>query len=190
MTRIHHIGYWVEDLEEAVARSIRNLGVGPFLVHEHITFDSFDYADGITIEPRGVPSAPFDHTAAFTAWGPIVLELGQVHTIDPGLAEAYQVAPGAMSHVSWVVDDLETEAARLTALGCAPINTARTGPIHVSWHRGGPLFPHPIELHEANFAILGMHDRLTALAADWDGVTEPMRPMRPPAPVEATDYGE
>ena len=58
---------------------------------------------------------------------------------------------------------------------------ARTGPIHVSWHTGGPLFPHPIELHEANVAINGMHDRLAGLAADWDGVTDPIRPMRPPA---------
>lgn len=178
MTALHHVGYWVDDLGTAVHRAIRDLGIGPFLVHEHITFDAFDYGPGVADEPGTVR---FDHSAAFAAWGPVVVELGQVHDIDPGLARAYGVVPGAVSHVSWVVDDLAAEVERLTALGCALVNTARTGPIHVSWHTGGPLFPHPIEVHEANPAILGMHARLAALADGWDG-TDPMRPMRPPAP--------
>lgn len=176
MTVLHHVGYYVDDLEEAVAQAVRDLGIGPFLVHEHVTFDEFRCAPGVAEREPVV----FDHTAAFAAWGPVVLELGQVHDIDPGLAAAYGVAPGAMSHVSWVVDDLEAETARLTAVGCSPINTARSGPINVSWHTGGPLFPHPIEVHEANPAILGMYPRLAALAQDWDGTTAPMRPMRPP----------
>ncbi len=176
MTRLHHLGYYVDDLEEAVHRSVRDLGIGPFLRHEHITFDEFTCADGVaSAEP-----VVFDHSAAVAAWGPLVLEVAQVHEIDDGLARAYRVAPGVVSHVSWVVDDLAAERARLIELGCEPINTARTGPIHVSWHSGGPLFPHPIEVHESNPAIEGMHPRLAALAADWDGVTDPLRPMRPP----------
>jgi catechol 2,3-dioxygenase-like lactoylglutathione lyase family enzyme len=181
MTALHHIGYYVDDLEEAVHRAIRDLGIGPFLRHEHITFDEFACADGIA----GADAVTFDHSAAFAAWGPLVLELAQVHDIDDGLAAAYGVAPGAMSHVSWIVDDLAAERDRLVGLGCAPINTARTGPIHVSWHSGGPLFPHPIEVHESNFAIDGMHARLAGLAADWDGVTDPIRPMRPPVGQQA-----
>ncbi len=175
MTTLHHIGYWVNDLEAAVARAVRDLGVGPFLVHEHITFDSWETGPAVAADPGPVE---FDHSAAFAAWGPVVIELGQVHAIDPRLAQAYGVRDGAVSHVSWVVDDLEAEAERLTALGCEPVNTASTGPIHVSWHTGGPLFPHPIELHEANPAILGMHPRLSGLAEGWDG-SDPMRPMRP-----------
>ena len=180
MTTLHHIGYYVDDLEEAVHRAIRDLGIGPFLLHEHISFDDFTCADGIA-DPGGSTPVTFDHSAAFAAWGPLVLELAQVHDIDDGLARAYGVAPGAMSHVSWIVDDLAAERDRLVALGCAPINTARTGPIHVSWHSGGPLFPHPIEVHERNGAIEGMHARLAGLADGWDGVADPIRPMRPPA---------
>jgi hypothetical protein len=63
-----------------------------------------------------------------------------------------------------VVPDLEQESARLAGLGCALINTARSGPITVAWHDGGPLFPHPIELHQRNGVIDGMHGRLCALA--------------------------
>ena len=84
----------------------------------------------------------------------------RAYGIAPG---AYRVAPGAVSHVSWVVPDLEQECARLAQLGCRLINTARSGPILVAWHHGGPLFPHPIELHQHNDVIAGMHDRLAAL---------------------------
>jgi len=98
-----------------------------------------------------------------------VLELGQVHAADERLLAAYRVAPGAISHVSWVVPDLERESARLARLGCRLINTARTGPISVAWHDGGPLFPHPIELHQHNEIIAGMHGRLAALREDSRG---------------------
>ena len=47
--------------------------------------------------------------------------------------------------------------------GCRQINTARSGPISVAWHDGGPLFPHPIEVHQRGDVITGMHDRLAAL---------------------------
>ena len=94
-----------------------------------------------------------------------MVELDQVHAIDDRLAAAYGVVPGAVSHVSWVVPDIERESARLAGLGCALISTARSGPITVAWHDGGPLFPHPIELHQRNDVIDGMHGRLCALAA-------------------------
>ena len=41
MTGFHHLGYWVDDLDEAVDRAVRTLGVGPFLVHRHVAFDAF-----------------------------------------------------------------------------------------------------------------------------------------------------
>jgi len=161
MTVLHHIGYWVDDLATAQARWRRDLGVGPFDVIEHVPLQDFV----LTVDGRQYRDVVFDHGAAFAAWGPVVLELGQVHAIDPRLAAAYDVTPGAISHVSWVVPDLEQESARLTSLGCGVINTARSGPISVAWHHGGPLFPHPIELHQHNDVIAGMHGRLTALRA-------------------------
>jgi 2-keto-4-pentenoate hydratase/2-oxohepta-3-ene-1,7-dioic acid hydratase in catechol pathway len=42
---------------------------------------------------------------------------------------------------------------------------SRSGVISVAWHDGGPLFPHPIELHQHNDVIAGMHERLVALRA-------------------------
>jgi catechol 2,3-dioxygenase-like lactoylglutathione lyase family enzyme len=177
MTQLHHIGYWVDDLDAAMERASRTLGVGPFLVHPHVAFDSFTLADGTAVTDPGY----FDHSAAFTAWGPVVLELGVVHAVHPDLEAAYGIRVGEVGHVSWVVDDLEAESRRLAGLGCEPIHEAEVGggAVHVAWHRGGPLFPHPIEVHRAGPAILGMQPRLAALAADWDG-TVLARPMSAP----------
>ena len=174
MHPIHHVGYWVDDLDEAVDRAARTLGVGPFLVHRNIRFQSFTLADGTEI----TDPAWFDHTAAFASWGPIVLEFGVVHTADPWIVDAYGMSTGSVGHVSWVVDDLEAESARLESLGCALIHTSSLGAVNVAWHDGGEMFPHPIEVHRAGPPILGMHGRLTALAEDWDG-SDPLRPMAP-----------
>jgi catechol 2,3-dioxygenase-like lactoylglutathione lyase family enzyme len=159
MPVIHHVGYWVDDLGAAQERWRRDLGVGPFQVIEHVPFDSFV----LTADGQEHCDVVFDHSAAFAAWGPIVVELGQVHAADHRIAAAYRIAPGAVSHVSWVVPDAAQESARLTRLGCRLINTARTGPVSVAWHDGGPLFPHPIEVHQHSDVIAGMHGRLAAL---------------------------
>ena len=165
MTALHHIGYWADDLDSAQRQWQNDLGVGPFHVIEHVTFESFV----LTVGGDEYDDVVFDHAAAFAAWGLVVVELGQVLAIDDRLAAAYKITPGAISHVSWVVPDLESESARLAKLGCGLINTARSGPISVAWHDGGPLFPHPIELHEQNDVICGMHDRLLALRSAGDG---------------------
>ena len=162
---MHHVGYWVPDLAAAAERAARTLGVGPFLVHRHVTFDRFELADGTPISDP----AYLDHSAAFAAWGPIVLELAEVHSVDDELAAAYRIGFDRVGHVSWVVDDLAAAGARLAAAGCRLIHTASTGAVAVAWYDGGPLFPHPIELHRAGPPILGMHARLSALARDWDG---------------------
>ena len=169
---MHHVGYWVPDLAAAAGTASRTLGVGPFLVHRNIRFDSFRLADGTEI----TDPAYLDHSAAFAAWGPIVLELAEVHSVDPELAAAYGISVERVGHVAWVVDDLDAEAERLAAAGCRLIHTASTGAVAVAWFDGGTLFPHPIEVHRAGPPILGMHGRLAALADGWDG-RDLLRPL-------------
>ena len=165
MSGFHHIGYWVPDLAAGAETVARTLGVGPFLVHRHVTFDTLRMADGAEI----TDPAFFDHSAAFVAWGPVVLELAEVHSVDDGLAAAYGIGFDRVGHVSWVTDDLAAEGARLEAAGCRLIHEAVSGAVHVAWYDGGSLFPHPIELHRAGPPILGMHGRLADAARNWDG---------------------
>ena len=50
MQALHHIGYWVDDLDSAMKQWGQDLGVGPFQVIEHVPFDSFVF----TGTPAGV----------------------------------------------------------------------------------------------------------------------------------------
>ena len=96
MPGLHHVGYWVDDLDSAQAQWGQALGVGPFQVIEHVPFEEFV----LTVGGQRYDDVVFDHSAAFAAWGPVVVELGQVHAIDDRLAAAYGVSPRARSAMS------------------------------------------------------------------------------------------
>ena len=133
---IQHIGYVVEDLPSATERFTRDLGAGRFQVMEHIPLQA-------TFE--GAP-AHYDHSSAFAAWGPIVVELTQVHDAQPaGLAAAFTQPGAGVGHVGVVADDQAAEVARLEALGMHVFHTGRTGPVSAVWLNGGP-FGHPVEV--------------------------------------------
>jgi catechol 2,3-dioxygenase-like lactoylglutathione lyase family enzyme len=140
MTRgLHHIGYWVDDLPDAIARAEQLLGIGPFQVLEHVDLGEFRF--------RGEP-AVLDHSAAFAAWGPVLLELNVVHGVEPSeLRTALGVAPGHVSHVAWTTDDLADENDHLASAGC-PLLTTSVGGAMANWYGGGALFDHPIEVHQ------------------------------------------
>ena len=69
-----------------MAQATRLLGVGPFQVLAHVDLGDFRF--------RGEP-ATLDHSAAFAAWGPVLLELDQVHEVrQAALREALGMRPG------------------------------------------------------------------------------------------------
>ena len=118
---LHHIGYWTDDLDAAMAQATRLLGVGPFQVLEHVNLGDFRF--------RGEP-ATLDHSAAFASWGPVLLELDQVHEVQPAaLREALGVRPGTVSHVAWTTGDLGAEREHLTAAGCGLLTTSVGGAV-------------------------------------------------------------
>jgi catechol 2,3-dioxygenase-like lactoylglutathione lyase family enzyme len=141
---LHHIGYWTDDLDAAMAQASRLLGVGPFHVLEHVDLGDFRF--------RSDP-ATLDHSAAFASWGPVLLELDQVHEVRPAaLREALSVRPGTVSHVAWTTDDLGTEREHLAAAGCGLLTTSAGGAV-ADWFRA-PLFGHPVEIHEPGQQVL------------------------------------
>ena len=171
---IHHLGYVVEDLHRDVPRFAAVTGAGPFYAMEHIPFDEVTY--------RGEP-AVYDHSSAFGAWGPLIVELTQVHDAQPaGLRDSLVAPGGGVGHVAWLADSLEAEAARLAALGIEPFHAGRTGPASAVWF-GGARFGHPIEVLERRDELLGFYAMVREAAVGWDG-SEPLRIMTG-APVSA-----
>ena len=165
---IHHVGYVVEDLGRDVPRFAAATGAGPFYAMEHIAFDEVTY--------RGEP-ATYDHSSAFGVWGPLIVELTQVHDAQPaGLRDAL-VGPGSgVGHVAWLADSLDDETARLTALGITPFHAGRTGPASAVWFDGGDRFGHPIEVLQRRDELLGFYAMLREASIGWDG-SEPLRIM-------------
>jgi hypothetical protein len=157
---LHHIAYWVDDLDVAMAEATKLLDVGPFRVIEHVDLGDFRY--------EGEP-AVLDHSAAFTQWGPVILELNQVFDVQPaGLREALRIAPGAVSHTSWWTDDLAAEGEHLAGSGCALI-TASVGGAVANWYSGGSLFAHAIEIHQPTAGVRGMWDSLGRDSTNYGG---------------------
>ncbi len=158
---IHHIGYVVEDLRAGVARYASALGAGPFFAIEHIVFDQVTY--------RGAP-AVYDHSSAFGQWGPILIELTQVHDAQPEGLGAALTAPGTgIGHVAWLADSLEDETARLGGLGIEPFHTGATGPVSAVWFDARPLFGHPLEVLRDCEQLRGFYAMVRGASEGWDG---------------------
>jgi glyoxalase/bleomycin resistance protein/dioxygenase superfamily protein len=151
MRGLHHIGYWTDDLDAAMAQAAHLLGVGRFQVLAHVDLGDFRF--------RGQP-AVLDHSAAFTAWGPVLLELNVVHDVRPAaLREALRIQPGAVSHVAWTTGNLSAERQHLASAGCALLTTSVGGAV-ADWFEGGSLFGHPIEVHQPTEGVLSFWESL------------------------------
>lgn len=169
----HHIGYVVENLRRGVERFVATCGAGPFFGMEHMVFDEITF--------MGEP-ALYDHSSAFGSWGPILVEITQVHDAQPAaFREALAGPGGGVGHVGWLATSLEDESERLRALGLSAFHTGRTGPASAVWFHGGALFGHPVEVLQARDEILDFYAMVRAAATDWNG-SDPLRLMAgPPA---------
>jgi hypothetical protein len=167
---IHHLGYVVDDLERVATHLAQTVGAGPFLHIGHVMLS------GATFE--GAP-AQYDHSTAFGQWGPMILELSQVHTAQPDGLRAFFGFPEAggspaIGHVAWLVDDLEAESAELESCGLPLVHTGTSGPVSAHWHDGGVLFGHPVEVLRRCPEILGFYAAVAAVSVGWDG-EQPLR---------------
>jgi Glyoxalase/Bleomycin resistance protein/Dioxygenase superfamily len=169
---VHHLGYVVDDLQSAAQRLADTTGAGPFLLIEHVPLVDATYL--------GKPCR-YDHSTAFAQWGPIIVEISQIHAAEPAGLRDFMTSGRhpAIGHVAWLVEDLEGESARLDAAGMPVVHSGSSGPVRANWHDGGPVFGHPIEVHRVGPELLGFYELIAGEARDWDG-TRPLRPA--PAP--------
>ena len=168
---IHHVCYIVDDIPEAVERWVEATGAGPFFrLGEHIEFDEMLF--------EGEPCT-FDHSSAIGGWGPIFLELIELHEVSPELESRYYTGGagggGNIAHAAYLADDLAAETDRLEAAGMPRFFHLRQGPVQISIY-DAPLLGHAIEVLESTDEVNGLFGRIAAEAEGWDG-SEPLREL-------------
>ena len=165
---ISHISYVVHDLTTAVDTWVAAFGAGPFFLFEHVSFDH--------IEHEGAGAA-WDHSAAFGQWGPIAVELQQIHSVQPACTLGPKLAGRGLApnHVAYITPNPEAESVRLAKMGFPKFLFATLGPVEVTYH-DVPMFGHAIEIHKECDFIMDFFASLATAADGWDGA-DPLRAM-------------
>lgn len=156
------IAYRVPDLEAACHAWAQRVGAGPFLVRRHLP---------VIATHNGEP-AVYDHSAAFGQWGPVMLEIIQLHECEPAsMREVLEhEQPGQVNHFACFVDDLEAASAALEEQGM-PLTMALTSSsgMVVHFHDARHVVGGILELYVGTEHLRGFYDKVAALAVGWDG---------------------
>ena len=104
---IRQLGYVVHDLDRALRYWTQTMGVGPFFVQRHVTFEAYRY--------RGQPSIPPDLSLAIANSGDLQIELIAQHDERPSPYRDFLDAgrEGAQHVSSWLSRE-EYDAVRQT----------------------------------------------------------------------------
>lgn len=160
--RLVQIAYRVDDLEAACHDWAQKVGAGPFLVRRHLP---------VVATHNGEP-AVYDHSAAFGQWGPVMLEIIQLHECEPAsMREVLEhEAPGQVNHYACFVDDLEAASAGLIDQGMAlTMSLTSSSGMEVRFHDARHVVGGILELYVGNEHLRGFYDKVAALADGWDG---------------------
>jgi hypothetical protein len=160
--RLVQIAYRVDDLESACHEWAQRVGAGPFLVRPHLP---------VVATHDGRP-AVYDHSAAFGQWGPVMLELIEVHECEPAAMREVLThdQAGQPNHFACFVDDLESASAALIEQGM-PLTMALTSSsgMEVRFHDARHVVGGVLELYVGTPHLRGFYDKVAALADGWDG---------------------
>ena len=153
--------YHVRDLDEAITRWHRLLGIGPFFVRRHIVLSEVRY--------RGTPTT-LDISAAYVQAGPIQLELVMQHDDTPsGFRDMYAADEEGMHHMAVMPDDQPALLAHYAALGF-PVTTelvtaSGRGAAYVDTR---PMLGHMLEIYRPGDALRALYREVADAAARWD----------------------
>lgn len=163
------IAYRVPDLDTACHEWATRVGAGPFLVRRHLP---------VVARHNGEP-AVYDHSAAFGQWGPVMLELIELHECEPASMRDVleHDAPGQVNHFACFVDDLDSASAALDEQGM-PLTMALTSSsgMEVRFHDARHVVGGVLELYEGNEHLRAFYSTVASLADGWDG-SDVVRPI-------------
>jgi catechol 2,3-dioxygenase-like lactoylglutathione lyase family enzyme len=161
--------FLVNDLDAAIDDWVRVMGAGPFFVMRHVDLASVTY--------HGEEST-YDHSAALGQWGTMQVELHQQHCDTPSPAKDL-FAPGetGLLQVTWLVDDVDAEIARMEDLGFPTVWTceAEGGVLKTAWFDTRSLLDTYVEVYPKAFAAPA-YAAIARAAEGWDG-SRPVREM-------------
>jgi Glyoxalase/Bleomycin resistance protein/Dioxygenase superfamily len=162
-TRLVQLAYRVDDLDAACHDWAQTLGVGPFLVRRRMA---------VTVTHRGEP-AQYLHSAAFGQWGPLMVELIQVHECAPASLSqiVHHDRVGQPHHLASFVADLDGTAALLQASGVeVAMDLVSSSGIRTLFLDARATTGCLLELYSPNDHLRALYDRVRDLAAGWDGL--------------------
>ncbi len=134
--------------------------MGPFVVREHIEVNGARLA--------GRP-ATFDHSAAFSQLGGLMLELFCVHHDTPVTQSS------GLHHLAFFVDSVDEDGARLAAHGWPEVLAGTSGGgNYFAMHDARPELGHLVEIYAASERMLAFYASIADTSATWDG-TDPLR---------------
>lgn len=160
----------VDDVEAAARAWIAATGIGPFFLVPHIRLEEASY--------RGAPSAGLDFSVALAQSGGTQIELIQQHCDNPS---AYRdtIAKGesGFHHFCIYTDDYDATRQRYVDQGFVPAIEAKFGEMRFCYVDTASAIGCMIEIVEQNEVQTAAFTRIAEAAADWDGVTDPIRQL-------------
>jgi catechol 2,3-dioxygenase-like lactoylglutathione lyase family enzyme len=165
---IRQNGYVVRDLDAAIAEWLA-LGIGPW-----ITLGPIDQQMVFRGEPTEVTL-----TLAFANSGDLQIELIQ-QTGDAPTAYQEFLDSGreGVHHLAWWVDDIDAVEATVREAGYEILLQGDGGGAARFFYADAPLAAAPcLEVMELNHTTRWMGGHVKQAADDWDGTTDPIRPL-------------
>lgn len=160
--------WYVNDIEAAMQRWIREHEVGPWYVHRHMALEDIVYRGRL---------AEVDFDLAIAQSGGIQLELIQQHDDRPSVfRELFPGRAEGFHHICYIVDDLKAATAHFERQNQPLCLSARLGPIdfvYVDTRTGIGCMTEIVGRRPEVEAIFKM---VADAAIDWDG-SDPIRTL-------------
>lgn len=159
----------VDDLDAAMARWTKEMGVGPFFVAEH--------GPALTdVSYRGRPSR-LAMKVALSQAGPVQIELIEP-TTDAPCAYRDSVPAGTMGfhHMCVWTHDIDADTEYFEGLGYPAANLGRTGNARFGYYDTRPLMGCMLEVVEYKPEIAAVFELIAERCRDWNG-RAPVRTM-------------
>jgi glyoxalase/bleomycin resistance protein/dioxygenase superfamily protein len=165
---IRQVGYIVSDLDAAIARWCA-IGVGPWFTIRNLPQTGCQY--------RGELSEP-TISLALSNSGPMQIELIQQHDDTPSIYREFIEAHGEGFHqYAYWPTDFDGVMERAAAAGWPVVWSGEMGGLRFAYLEVDPSISTIIEIMELTDMSRGMGELVESAAADWDGVTDPVRSL-------------